>query len=50
MLVTGGAGFIWLEFYETFLNGEVVATSTVATEMTNLTENLYCDVNIAFVH
>lgn len=38
------------EFYETFVNGHVLATSAVAAELTKLVENSYRDVNIAFAN
>ena len=38
------------EFYETFVNGEVLATSALAAEVTKLVENSYRDVNIAFAN
>ncbi len=37
-------------FYETFVNGQVLATSAVAAEITKLVENSYRDVNIAFAN
>jgi UDP-N-acetyl-D-mannosaminuronic acid dehydrogenase len=37
-------------FYETFVNGQVFATSAVAAEITKLVENSYRDVNIAFAN
>jgi UDP-N-acetyl-D-mannosaminuronic acid dehydrogenase len=38
------------EFYETFVQGHVLATSAVAAEITKLVENSYRDVNIAFAN
>lgn len=38
------------EFYQTFVNGQVLATSAVAAEITKLVENSYRDVNIAFAN
>ena len=38
------------EFYETFVNGEVFATSAKTAEVTKLVENSYRDVNIAFAN
>lgn len=38
------------QFYETFVNGHVLATSAVAAEITKLVENSYRDVNIAFAN
>ena len=38
------------EFYETFVNGEVLATSAKTAEVTKLVENAYRDVNIAFAN
>ncbi len=37
-------------FYESFVRGEVFATSAVAAETTKLVENAYRDVNIAFAN
>jgi UDP-N-acetyl-D-mannosaminuronic acid dehydrogenase len=37
-------------FYETFVNGEVWATSALVAEVTKLVENSYRDVNIAFAN
>ncbi len=37
-------------FYETFVNGQVFATTAVAAEVTKLVENSYRDVNIAFAN
>lgn len=37
-------------FYETFVNGNVLATSAIAAEITKLVENSYRDVNIAFAN
>jgi UDP-N-acetyl-D-mannosaminuronic acid dehydrogenase len=37
-------------FYETFVNGQVLATSATAAEITKLVENSYRDVNIAFAN
>jgi UDP-N-acetyl-D-mannosaminuronic acid dehydrogenase len=39
-----------LAFYETFVNGKVLATSALAAEVTKLVENSYRDVNIAFAN
>jgi UDP-N-acetyl-D-mannosaminuronic acid dehydrogenase len=39
-----------LAFYETFVNGKVLATSALAAEITKLVENSYRDVNIAFAN
>jgi UDP-N-acetyl-D-mannosaminuronic acid dehydrogenase len=39
-----------LKFYETFVNGDVLATNSVAAEVTKLVENSYRDVNIAFAN
>lgn len=39
-----------VEFYETFVSGEVLATSAKTAEMVKLTENAYRDVNIAFAN
>ena len=38
------------QFYETFVKGEILATSAVAAEVTKLIENSYRDVNIAFAN
>lgn len=38
------------DFYLTFVNGNVLATSAVAAEITKLVENSYRDVNIAFAN
>lgn len=38
------------QFYETFVNGEVLATNALAAEVTKLTENSFRDVNIAFAN
>jgi len=38
------------EFYESFVQGEVLATSALAAEVTKLVENSYRDVNIAFAN
>ena len=38
------------DFYETFVNGEVFATSAKTAEVTKLVENSYRDVNIAFAN
>ncbi|HEY1598582.1 MAG TPA: UDP-N-acetyl-D-mannosamine dehydrogenase [Pirellulales bacterium] len=38
------------EFYETFVNGDVYATSAKTAEVTKLVENSYRDVNIAFAN
>ena len=38
------------QFYETFVSGEVLATSAIAAEITKLTENAFRDVNIAFAN
>ena len=37
-------------FYETFVNGQVLATNATAAEITKLVENSYRDVNIAFAN
>ena len=37
-------------FYESFVNGNVLATSAIAAEVTKLVENSYRDVNIAFAN
>ncbi len=37
-------------FYESFVNGQVLATSALAAEVTKLVENSYRDVNIAFAN
>lgn len=37
-------------FYETFVQGQVLATTAVAAEITKLVENSYRDVNIAFAN
>ncbi len=37
-------------FYEAFANGQVLATSALAAEITKLVENSYRDVNIAFAN
>jgi len=39
-----------LKFYKTFVNGDVLATNSVAAEVTKLVENSYRDVNIAFAN
>ena len=39
-----------VDFYETFVSGEVLATSAKTAEMVKLTENAYRDVNIAFAN
>ncbi|MCG8669098.1 MAG: UDP-N-acetyl-D-mannosamine dehydrogenase [Pseudomonadales bacterium] len=39
-----------VEFYESFVSGEVLATSAKTAEMAKLTENAYRDVNIAFAN
>ncbi|HEY4308534.1 MAG TPA: UDP-N-acetyl-D-mannosamine dehydrogenase [Pirellulales bacterium] len=38
------------EFYQTFVNGEIFATSAKTAEVTKLVENAYRDVNIAFAN
>lgn len=38
------------QFYETFVNGQVLGTSAVSAEITKLVENSYRDVNIAFAN
>jgi len=38
------------EFYQTFVNGSVLATTALAAETTKLVENSYRDVNIAFAN
>ena len=48
--VTDACGQRAKEFYETFVRGEVLATSAVAAETTKLVENAYRDVNIAFAN
>lgn len=39
-----------VEFYETFVRGEVLATNAKTAELVKLTENSYRDVNIAFAN
>ena len=39
-----------IEFYKTFVRGEVLATDTRTAEMAKLTENAFRDVNIAFAN
>lgn len=39
-----------VEFYQTFVRGEVLATDSRTAEMTKLTENSFRDVNIAFAN
>jgi len=39
-----------IEFYQTFVRGEVFATDSRTAEMTKLTENSFRDVNIAFAN
>lgn len=39
-----------VEFYKTFVNGEVLATDARTAEMTKLAENTYRDVNIAYAN
>jgi len=39
-----------VEFYKTFVNGEVLSTDAKTAEMTKLTENSFRDVNIAFAN
>ena len=39
-----------VEFYETFVRGEVIGTDSRTAEMVKLTENSYRDVNIAFAN
>lgn len=39
-----------VEFYQTFVRGEVIATDSRTAEMTKLTENSFRDVNIAFAN
>lgn len=39
-----------VEFYKSFVRGEVLATDSRTAEMTKLTENSYRDVNIAFAN
>jgi len=39
-----------VEFYKTFVNGEVIATDARTAEMAKLTENSFRDVNIAFAN
>ena len=39
-----------VEFYETFVSGEVLATTAKTAEMVKLTENSFRDVNIAFAN
>ncbi|OUS12721.1 UDP-N-acetyl-D-mannosamine dehydrogenase [Gammaproteobacteria bacterium 53_120_T64] len=39
-----------VDFYETFVRGEVLATSAKTAELVKLTENAYRDVNIAFAN
>ena len=39
-----------VDFYETFVSGEVLATSAKTAELVKLTENAYRDVNIAFAN
>jgi UDP-N-acetyl-D-mannosaminuronic acid dehydrogenase len=38
------------QFYESFVNGSVLATSALSAEVTKLVENSYRDVNIAFAN
>lgn len=38
------------QFYESFVNGNVIATTAVVAELTKLAENAYRDVNIAFAN
>lgn len=39
-----------VDFYQSFVNGEVLATDATTAEMAKLTENSYRDVNIAFAN
>tara|TARA_R110000868_G_scaffold8205_3_gene42617 strand:- start:204542 stop:205732 length:1191 start_codon:yes stop_codon:yes gene_type:complete len=39
-----------IEFYQSFVNGEVIATNARTAEMCKLTENSFRDVNIAFAN
>jgi UDP-N-acetyl-D-mannosaminuronic acid dehydrogenase len=39
-----------VEFYKTFVNGEVLATDARTAEMTKLAENTYRDINIAYAN
>ncbi|RLA50273.1 MAG: UDP-N-acetyl-D-mannosamine dehydrogenase, partial [Gammaproteobacteria bacterium] len=39
-----------VDFYETFVSGEVLATTAKTAELVKLTENAYRDVNIAFAN
>jgi len=48
--VTPHCARVTKEFYETFVNGEVFATSAKTAEVTKLVENAYRDVNIAFAN
>jgi UDP-N-acetyl-D-mannosaminuronic acid dehydrogenase len=41
---------VTVEFYETFVRGEVLATTAKTAEMVKLTENSFRDVNIAFAN
>lgn len=48
--MTSACAQVAKDFYETFVNGQVFATSAVAAELTKLVENSYRDVNIAFAN
>lgn len=48
--MTNNCAQVAKDFYETFVNGQVFATSAVAAELTKLVENSYRDVNIAFAN
>lgn len=39
-----------MDFYRSFVNGEILATNSRTAEMTKLTENAFRDVNIAFAN
>ncbi|HVU88690.1 MAG TPA: UDP-N-acetyl-D-mannosamine dehydrogenase [Pirellulales bacterium] len=48
--ITPTCARITKEFYQTFVNGEIFATSAKTAEVTKLVENAYRDVNIAFAN
>ena len=48
--ITPACARVTKEFYETFVNGDVLATSAKTAEVTKLVENAYRDVNIAFAN
>lgn len=48
--VTATCARVAKAFYETFVQGDVIATTSVTAEVTKLVENSYRDVNIAFAN